>query len=344
MGDGKRESLVTDMRQSPIGEIRHVATRLRGGDRVRNLLVRLGVNRENYRIQPGIYGVGEPRGESPVLVTSNYKLTFDALRKELGGISAWILVLDTNGINVWCAAGKRTFSTAELVARCRESGLERLVSHRTLILPQLGAPGVRAHDVHAQTGFRVVYGPVRACDIPAFLHGELKKTESMRTVRFPLKDRLVLIPVELALALVVLAAGFLLTVGTDWLSTRIFSLRRGFIDFVPFLCAVLAGCVGVPILLPYIPVRSFALKGLIIGIVVAALVFLADRPPILLGITTTVLVLTTSSLFALFFTGSTPFTSVSGVRREVSRAFPVLVPLMTVSILAGFVLKIVAAR
>jgi len=122
-----------------------------------------------YTVDPGLYAVGNPDAQSPVLVTANYKMSFDRLRAELSGIDAWILVLNTDGINVWCAAGKRTFGTEELVRRIESSGLARVVAHRKLIVPQLGGPGVAAHQVKELSGFRVVYGPIRAEDLPAFL-------------------------------------------------------------------------------------------------------------------------------------------------------------------------------
>ena len=65
-----------------------------------NWKVRWGIGRMSASVTPGIYGIGKPDANSPVLVTANYRLTFDALRKELSGISAWILVLDTRGVNV----------------------------------------------------------------------------------------------------------------------------------------------------------------------------------------------------------------------------------------------------
>ena len=80
-------------------------------------------------------------------MTANYKLSFDAIRKNLSGQNGWILVLDTKGINVWCAAGKGTFGTNELVKRIRLVSLEKIVNHKRLILPQLGAAGVAAHKV-----------------------------------------------------------------------------------------------------------------------------------------------------------------------------------------------------
>ena len=70
---------------------------------------RIGIIRRNYKIAPGLYAAGSPGPRSPVLVTANYKLSFDALRFCLGGVDAWLLVVDTRGINVWCAAGKGSF-------------------------------------------------------------------------------------------------------------------------------------------------------------------------------------------------------------------------------------------
>jgi len=119
---------------------------------------RWGINRMNYKVEPGLYSLGNPDENSPVLVTANYKLTFDSLRKELSGLDAWILVLDTKGINVWCAAGKGTFGTTELVNRLLVVQLEKFVAHRTLILPQLGAPGVSAHELQSLPGSRLFMG------------------------------------------------------------------------------------------------------------------------------------------------------------------------------------------
>ena len=108
---------------TPAGFVPRVRTRLSFRDRAGTVSTRIGIGRYNYKVVPGLYGVGNPGADSPVLVTANYKLTFDALRKELGGIDAWILVADTRGINVWCAAGKGLFSTDEVVRRVKASRL-----------------------------------------------------------------------------------------------------------------------------------------------------------------------------------------------------------------------------
>ncbi len=92
---------------TPAGQIPRVGAKLTRRDWLGTLKARLGVGRMNYKIDPGLYAVASPTAKSPVFVTANYKLSFDHLRRHLGGLDAWLLVLDTKGINVWCAAGKR---------------------------------------------------------------------------------------------------------------------------------------------------------------------------------------------------------------------------------------------
>ena len=181
------------------GPVPQVKTHMEGVDRLSAVKVRLGIRRDNYKIAPGLYCVGNPDRDSEVLATANFKLTFDHLRSTLSDINAWVLVLDTRGINVWCAASKGTFSTDELVRRIKSSRLDKIVSHRNVIVPQLGATGVSATDVKKQSGFAVVYGPVRADDIPEFLKNNKQASRKMRQVAFSFIDRLVLTPVELKL-------------------------------------------------------------------------------------------------------------------------------------------------
>ncbi len=188
---------VTGEVKTAAGAVPQVGTALDWRDRLGAAAVRLGLRRMRYAVEPGLYAVGTPNGASPVFVSANYKLSFDYLRRELGGIDGWILVLDTKGINVWCAAGKGTFGTEEVIGRVEAAGLGEIVSHRHLILPQLGAPGVAAHEVRKRCGFRVIYGPVRARDIVAFMAAGERATAEMRRVHFYLADRLAVVPLEL---------------------------------------------------------------------------------------------------------------------------------------------------
>src|SRR3989337_686034 len=227
--------------------------------------------RNSYAVRPGLYAVGNPDRESDIFVSANYKISFDILRRALKGINAWILVLDTKGINVWCAAGKGTFGTDELIKRISASQLENTVSHRRIIVPQLGATGIAAHIVQQKTGFRIFYGPVAARDISQYLAAGYKATEAIRRVKFTVWDRLVLTPMEMipALKIYVIYAAVMFFIGALKPSGIIF--KQGLADGLPFIflgfLAVLAGALVTPLLLPFVPFRSFAVKGWLVGVV-----------------------------------------------------------------------------
>ena len=325
--------------KEPAAQHIHPATSiLTWADRWDHFLARWGVNRSGHRVEPGLYALGQPMADSPVFVTANYTLGFDALRSALAGIDGYILVLDTQGINVWCAAGKGTFSTDELVHRIEATGLSQVVNHRRLILPQLGATGVAAHEVKRRSGFRVEYGPVRAADLPEYLRiGQA--TLEMRRVRFNLFDRLVLIPVELVHTLpwMLIAAAALY-------------LISGWFASVAAVAAILAGVVLFPILLPWIPTPNFSSKGFLLGAVVALpfglMVFFGNPGAALWkrvgGVLTYLLSLPpVTAYLALNFTGSTPFTSKSGVRSEIFAYVPIMARMFAAGILLTIILMII---
>ena len=313
------------------GRVARVATDITLPDRLGGWGVRWGINRMHYTVAAGLYAVGQPGSQSPVLVSANYKLTFDQLRRELAGRDVWLLLLETFGINVWCAAGKGTFGTLELINRINRTGLPTLVAHRTLIVPQLGAPGIAAHEVKKATGFKVHYGPIRAEDLPEFLDRGMEVTPAMRRARFNLRDRLVLIPVEVVQAWKPTLIICLLIVVVCALAVRDFRffslLPVGLPPTVLYLVALLAGSVVTPILLPWIPGRAFSLKGAQVGLlsaILAALVMgstwkVADLVALLF------VVPAITAYFALNFTGCTTFTSLSGVEKEMRIALPVII-------------------
>ncbi len=302
-------------------EILDTTSVLTFADRFDHFLARWGVNRMGHRVQPGLYRLGTPTPDSPVFVSANYTLSFDALRSALTGTDAYILVLDTRGINVWCAAGKGTFGTAELVERITLTGLASVVRHRTLIVPQLGAPGISAHQVRRESGFRVEYGPVRARDLPEYLKTRTAPPE-MRRIRFPFRDRIVLTPVELVhAALPTLAAAALLY------------LLAGPVAALAAITAVVAGTVLFPALLPFLPTEDFSTKGLFLGVLVA-LPFagyggthasLSPWANLLAAIIPLLTMPVVTAYLALNFTGCTPYTSRSGVRTEIFRYIPAMV-------------------
>ncbi len=273
----------------------------------------------SYLVPAGLYAVGNPGPDDPVAVTANYKMSYDLVRRALAGRSVWLLVLETHGINVWCAAGKGTFGTEELVRRIWLTGLHQVVRHRLLLLPILGAPGVAAHVVKQGTGFGVRYATLRAADLPEFLDNGMVTTPAMRELTFTLRERLALVPVELVSALPATLAVVAILVVAGMLGG--YSLAPA----VAYLGGVAAGAAVTPLLLPWLPTRSFAVKGMVAGLAWSLLWYLLaggwDRTTVLAAFLCLPAV---SSFYALNFTGSTPFTSRSGVKKEMRLSLPVM--------------------
>lgn len=309
-------------------------------DKIMNILVRFGINRYAHRVNPGLYNLNNAGPDSPVLVSANYRLTYDLLRQNLKRISCYLLILDTKGINVWCAAGKGTFGTAELIHRISETRLAEHVGHKRLILPQLGAPGIEAHIVSRKTKFKIIYGPVESRDIPAFLDSGMKKTDEMKYKRFPISERLVLTGVELVqswkiilpiLALLVIFTGF----GFGW-------SKISFTHTVlPAILVILSGALFAPALLPVLPFRAFAAKGAVTGLVMSALWAVVVRPQISFLVLASGLIIASSSFLMMNFTGSSTYTSLSGVKKEMKYALPLQIMTVGVALAAGIILRIV---
>jgi hypothetical protein len=190
-----------------------------------------------------------------------------------------------------------------------------------LTLPQLAAPGVAAHEIKKRTGFGVAYGPVRAADLPEYLKTQ-NATAEMRRVRFTLRDRFELVPVELFQAVLIMAivGGALFFIAGPMASAAA-------------ITAIFAGVVLFPILLPWIPTPNFSTKGFILGGIIALPFFLAKltgNPEVALWQRTAIacaylLVLSPVTAFlALNFTGATTFTSRTGVKREIFTYVPVM--------------------
>jgi acetyl-CoA decarbonylase/synthase complex subunit gamma len=318
--------------QTISGKVTQVSSHLFWADRVGSWKARWGIGRMHYTVEPGLYALGNPDAKSPVLVTASYKMSFDRLRAALPEKDAWILVLDTKGINVWCAAGKGTFGTRELTQRVAGSGLDRIVCHRELILPQLSAPGIAAHEVKKLSGFKVIYGPIKAEDLAEFLNNGMRATPEMRIKTFTALERMVLIPIELVSAIkVMVAAIFVLVFLSGILGPGSFlnnALHYGLVAVPALATAVMAGAVLAPLLLPWLPGRAFSIKGLPLGIL-GALVLLSfhwsDFDALGGGlqlIAWLFLVPSATTYLSMNFTGASTYTSLSGVKKEMRFALP----------------------
>ena len=313
------------------GRVAQIATELTPGDHLGACKARWGIGRMHYLIPPGLYAIGTPDANAPVLVTANYKMSYDILRRTLRGRNVWLLVLETFGVNVWCAAGKGTFGTNELLAQISATNLAAIVSHRQLILPILGAPGVAAHEIAKQSGFTVRYGTIRAADLPAYLDNDLVTTPAMRELTFTLYERLVLLPVEIVHALksAVIIALLLFLLGL-FAGDSASASRM----LLAYLGALGSGIVVGPLLLPWLPGRSFALKGAIVGLFWFLLCYqligagwnLAQMGAAFLALPAL------SAFYTLNFTGCTTYTSPHGVKKEMRLAMPVMGVALLVSV------------
>ncbi len=253
-------------------------------------------------------------------------------------MSLWILVVDTRGINVWCAAGKQSFSAEEVAYQVQNAKLDQLVSHRELILPQLAASGVAVRDLKKLCGFKGRFGPILASVLPAFLKTG-KADETMRTVTFSLRERAVLIPLEICMLWKQLLIAFTLFFLISGISPEIFSfeaaLDRGIILILTTFAAITSGAVITPLLLPWIPFRQFWLKGTVVG-GIAGLLLLIPGESTVNGVEKLALFLWItgcSAFLAMNFTGSTPFTSLSGVEKEMRRGLPLQIGATTLALL-----------
>ena len=324
-----------------------VSTNISFKDFLGAVRVRWGINRDNYRVSPGLYAVGTPGMESDVFVTANYKLSFDTLRKNLSEMNGWILVLDTKGVNVWCAAGKGTFGTKELVNRIRLVSLERFVNHKRLILPQLGATGVAAHKVKEETGFNVHYGPVHASDIRKFISNGYRADKKMRRVTFRFKDRIKLIPNDFMYGKLYLLGAMAILFLISGLGGKGFSFKEfpgeGGPAILKVFLAYFAGVVVTPMFLPYIPARHFSLKGFYTGTLffLIMILFKFAGSNIIEILSWFLMITSISSFMAMNFTGSSTYTSLSGVRKEMKISLPFQIGFALIGIILQIIEKFI---
>jgi hypothetical protein len=310
--------------------IEPIESRFSWRDRLQWWRVRWGIGRMRFAVRPGLYALNDPTPESDVFVTANYRMSVDHLRRALVGRKGWILVLDTQGINVWCAAGKGSFGTDELVERVMATGLQRQVSHNRLIVPQLGGVGVDAAAVGNQIGFMVRYGPVRAADLPAYIDNGYEADEAMRRVRFDLADRAALVPVEIINAGKFILPAMAILFVLSGLSLSGFSvttmLSQGLAAVLALAVAWVAGTVAGPLLLPWLPGRMLSVKGAMAALLLVGLFSIRVLPGLTgaLDLAAFWLVVPAIASFIMMnFTGATPYTSPSGVRLEMKRSVPV---------------------
>jgi acetyl-CoA decarbonylase/synthase complex subunit gamma len=120
-------------------------------------------------VNPGLYTFGTPNKNSPVMVTTNFALTYHTVTSDIESakINCYLLVLDTDGLSVATAVAGGRF-TAEVVSNAiKKTGLEGMVAHKHLIIP--GVASALKSKIEDATGWRVLVGPMDSSGIFEFI-------------------------------------------------------------------------------------------------------------------------------------------------------------------------------
>jgi NAD-dependent dihydropyrimidine dehydrogenase PreA subunit len=211
-------------------------------------------------VEPDVIKIGNPTNKSLVFLTCNFNITVNRVLKALKGFNCYLLVAPSKGINVWCGACGDDFHTDSILSIIKTSGINAHVSHRTLILPQLSAPGIDPVIIKKKTGWNVKFGPVYAKDIPEYVKNNCQKIEEQRKIRFPLSKR-----VEMANLYFFFL--FLFFTGIYW----VVSIFLNFLDLILYLNSTLIIIViiyGSLIILPSISTKTGKIKVFIYELII----------------------------------------------------------------------------
>ncbi|MBU4251895.1 MAG: acetyl-CoA decarbonylase/synthase complex subunit gamma [Candidatus Omnitrophica bacterium] len=121
------------------------------------------------QIDPKLYSVGQVNRDSPVLVTTNFSLSYYTVLGEVEAskIPAYILSVDTQGMSVLTAWAAEKFNAEAITKSLETCGVKEVIRHKDLIIP--GYVAMISGDLQDQSGFRIIVGPKEAAGIPAFL-------------------------------------------------------------------------------------------------------------------------------------------------------------------------------
>lgn len=144
----------------------------------------------NFPCDLGLRKVGTPNERSPVFLSGNYTLTVQRVLRKLRGCDCYLLVANSRGSNVWCAAGMNEFTEFDVIDVINVTGIKDLVQHRRIIAPVYAAPGIDIGAIKRETGFNIQWGPTHLDDLPRYIANGLKRTNDMFQVKFGLQDRI----------------------------------------------------------------------------------------------------------------------------------------------------------
>lgn len=265
-----------------------------------------------FTVRPGYYSIGQRDEGAPLLVTCNNFLTVFLLAGRIGGRSVRLLVIDTDGINVWCSAGEGKFSADEIIDKAGRAGLIKEGHKPEMILPKLCLSGVKLSALQ-EAGIGPVIGPMYAADLPNYLDEGRFEDRVDDHVEFGIQSR-GLTAVPTAVQFIYWFTG--LYIFTFWLAD-------------PFIIPAAAGLAFFyPVFFPWLPGRQFAVKGIslgVIGSVLAIAHYMYHGFDLQLVLFWIVFAFATSIFIGLSFTGNSPLSNYDKVRKETAQFLPVVV-------------------
>jgi acetyl-CoA decarbonylase/synthase complex subunit gamma len=122
------------------------------------------------QVQPGIYEINSPKPDSPVLVTTNFSITYFSVANEVegSGLPAWLVVCDAEGMSVLTAWAAGKFDAERIAKTIKGFNVADKVTRKRIVLP--GHVAVLSGEVEEElAGWEIRVGPREAVDIPAFL-------------------------------------------------------------------------------------------------------------------------------------------------------------------------------
>ncbi|MBI5118257.1 acetyl-CoA decarbonylase/synthase complex subunit gamma [Candidatus Poribacteria bacterium] len=125
--------------------------------------------RKPLQVEPGVHKIGEPGSKAPLLITTNFSLTYYTVEGEVEGskVASNILVVDTEGTSVLTAWAAEKFTTDQIAAAMNKYEVEAVASHKKVIIPGLIA--VESGKLQEESGWEVIVGPKEASGIPSYL-------------------------------------------------------------------------------------------------------------------------------------------------------------------------------
>lgn len=265
-----------------------------------------------FSVRPGYYFTGQKDENSPLLVTCNNFLTVFLLARRIAGRSVRLLIINTNGINVWCAAGEGKFSAAEIIDKAMRVRLLKEGQKTDMILPKLCLSGVRLSDLR-KAGIRPIIGPMYAKDVPEYLDkGEFDDRINDR-FQFRLQSRsFTALPTAVQFFYYFLGV-YVLTFWT--LSSTVIWVATG----LAFLY---------PVLFPFLPGKQFAVKGISLGLIASilpAVFFYTGSFNLEHFLFWILFIIATLIFIGLSYTGNSPISNHALVKKETVRFLPVVI-------------------